>query len=164
MLQMCTRTCLRCPQLQWWKQTNYLYMWAKGHSSEGWPVTPLPDMPLHFGPHILLVWVPLHSSVFSDYLLVPVHSSVLPTRLISWSFSLTRLLTSSWKSFQPLVSRLLHCSCLENSMDRRAWQATVHGLQGVGRDSATNTHTCARAHTHTHTHTSFPGFSTQNKP
>ena len=94
----------------------------------GSPVTPLPDMPLHFGPHILLVWVPLHSSVFSHYLLLPVHSPVLSTRLISWSFSLTRLLTSSWKSFQPLVSRLLHCSCLENSVDRTAWQATVHGI------------------------------------
>ena len=22
----------------------------------------------------------------------------------------------------------LHCSCLENSMDRGAWQATVHGV------------------------------------
>ena len=67
-----------------------------------------------------------NSSVFSDYLLLPVHSPVLSTRFISWSFSLTRLLTSSRKSFQPLVSRLLHCSCLENSMDRRAWWATVH--------------------------------------
>ena len=38
-------------------------------------------------------------------------------------------------------------SCLENSMDRGAWQAAVHGI--------TKSWTCARtrAHTHTHTHT-----------
>ena len=28
----------------------------------------------------------------------------------------------------------LQYSCLENSMDRGAWQATVHGLQRVGHD------------------------------
>ena len=28
----------------------------------------------------------------------------------------------------------LQCSCLENPRDRRAWQATVHGLQRVGHD------------------------------
>ena len=36
----------------------------------------------------------------------------------------------------------LHCSCLENSMDRGAWWAIVHGLQRVGHKWA---------HTHTHT-------------
>ena len=35
--------------------------------------------------------------------------------------------------------------CLENSMDREAWWATVHGSQTVGHDWATNTHT----HAHT---------------
>ena len=29
---------------------------------------------------------------------------------------------------------LLQCSCLENSMDRGAWRATVHGLQRVRHD------------------------------
>ena len=38
---------------------------------------------------------------------------------------------------------LLQYSCLENPMDRGAWQATVHGV----------TRTELRAHTHTHTHT-----------
>ena len=28
----------------------------------------------------------------------------------------------------------LRYSCLENSMDRGAWQVTVHGLQRVGHD------------------------------
>ena len=29
----------------------------------------------------------------------------------------------------------LHYSCLENSMDRGAWQATVHGVKRIGHDS-----------------------------
>ena len=37
------------------------------------------------------------------------------------------------------------CSCLEDFMDRGAWQTTVHGSQRVGHDSA-----CAHTHTHTH--------------
>ena len=31
----------------------------------------------------------------------------------------------------------LQSSCLENPMDRRAWQATVHGVARVGHDLAT---------------------------
>ena len=31
----------------------------------------------------------------------------------------------------------LQYSCLENPMDRGAWQATVHGVVRVGRDLAT---------------------------
>ena len=34
--------------------------------------------------------------------------------------------------------------CLENSMDRGAWWAAVHGLTKVGRDLATNTFTFHR--------------------
>ena len=34
-----------------------------------------------------------------------------------------------------------HYSCLENSMDQRAWWAAVHRSQRVGPDWATNTHT-----------------------
>ena len=33
----------------------------------------------------------------------------------------------------------LQCSCLENSMDREAWMARVHGLQRVRHDWVTNT-------------------------
>ena len=42
-------------------------------------------------------------------------------------------------------------SCLENHMDRRAWQTTVHRAA----KSQTRLSTCVRAriHTHTHTHT-----------
>ena len=32
----------------------------------------------------------------------------------------------------------LHYSCLENPMDRGAWQAAVHGVARVGQDLATN--------------------------
>ena len=31
----------------------------------------------------------------------------------------------------------LQYSCLENPIDRGAWQATVHGVSRVGHDSAT---------------------------
>ena len=31
----------------------------------------------------------------------------------------------------------LQYSCLENSHDRGAWQATVHGVAGVGHELAT---------------------------
>ena len=31
---------------------------------------------------------------------------------------------------------LFQCSCLENSMNRRAWQAIVHGVQSVRHDRA----------------------------
>ena len=30
----------------------------------------------------------------------------------------------------------LQYSCLENSMDRRCWQATIHGIARVGQDLA----------------------------
>jgi len=33
----------------------------------------------------------------------------------------------------------LQYSCLENPMDRRAWQATVHGVAKVGHDLETKT-------------------------
>ena len=39
-------------------------------------------------------------------------------------------------------------SCLENSMDRGVWRATVHGVAKRQTQLSTNTHT----HTHTHTH------------
>ena len=43
-------------------------------------------------------------------------------------------------------SNPLQYSCLDNSMNRRAWRATVYG---VAKESDTTEHT----HTHTHTHT-----------
>ena len=44
----------------------------------------------------------------------------------------------------------LQNSCLENSMDRGAWWATVHG---VAKSRTRLSKACVRLHTHTHTHT-----------
>ena len=49
-------------------------------------------------------------------------------------------------------------SCLENSMDRGDWQATV---KGVAKESDTTEQLSARTHTHTHTHTHTRCFQTQ---
>ena len=45
----------------------------------------------------------------------------------------------------------LQYSCLENSMDRGAWQAAVLGV--AKSQTCLSDCACARAHTHTHTHT-----------
>ena len=44
----------------------------------------------------------------------------------------------------------LQYSCLENPMDRGAWQVTVHGVAKSQTQLSTHTRTCARTHTHTH--------------
>ena len=44
----------------------------------------------------------------------------------------------------------LQYSCLENSMDRGAWRATVQGVTKSRTRWATNTHTHVGTHTHTH--------------
>ena len=36
----------------------------------------------------------------------------------------------------------LQYSCLENPMDRGAWEATVHGVLRVGHDLVTNRFSC----------------------
>ena len=52
-----------------------------------------------------------------------------------------------WRRKWPATPVLL----LENSMDRRAWRALIHGVaKSRTRPSTTN-----RPHTHTHTHTSL---------
>ena len=43
-------------------------------------------------------------------------------------------------------------SYLENSVDRRAWWATVHGVAESDRTDHACMHTCTHTHTHTHTH------------
>ena len=52
------------------------------------------------------------------------------------------------------MTTILQYSCLENSMARGAWQATVHGVaqSPVGLSLHGYTHT----HTHTHTHQCVP--------
>ena len=44
----------------------------------------------------------------------------------------------------------LRYSCLENSMDRGAWWATVHGFAEL--DTTEHARACTHTHTHTHTH------------
>ena len=47
----------------------------------------------------------------------------------------------------------LQYSCLENSMDRGVWQATVYGVANKGTQLSMHMGTRAHAYTHTHTHT-----------
>ena len=47
---------------------------------------------------------------------------------------------------------LLQYSCLENPVDRGAWQARVHGIAKSQTGLSAHAHT---PHTHTHTHTSL---------
>ena len=50
----------------------------------------------------------------------------------------------------------LQHSCLENSMDRRAWWAAVHGITKSGtklKQLSMHTYIYKKIHTHTHTHT-----------
>ena len=55
----------------------------------------------------------------------------------------TQIRSLSWEN--PMEKEMAtHSSILAWRMDRRAWQATVHGVTRVGHDSATKTHT----HTH----------------
>ena len=46
----------------------------------------------------------------------------------------------------------LQYSCLENSMDRAAWWAIVHGAAESQTKESHHAPACARTHTHTHTH------------
>ena len=49
--------------------------------------------------------------------------------------------------------------CLENSMDRGPWQATVHGISKS--QTWLSMHTCTHTHTHTHTHNLKSTFTNQ---
>ena len=55
----------------------------------------------------------------------------------------------SGRSPREGIGNLLQYSCLENSMDRGTWQATVHGVE----ESDMSECVCVYTHTHTHTHT-----------
>ena len=54
-------------------------------------------------------------------------------------------------------SNPLQDSCLENSMDRGVWRATVHGVKKsktrLRNWACVRARTCKHTHTHTHTHT-----------
>ena len=50
-------------------------------------------------------------------------------------------------------------SCLENSMDRGAWWATIHGVTKSWTLLSTHRLLCIHTHTHSHTHTLIYGIS-----
>ena len=64
--------------------------------------------------------------------------------------------------FDPWVKKIhwsrngnpLQYSCRENSMDRGAWKATVHGTTEMDTTEQVCVHSCMCAHTHTHTYVS----------
>ena len=64
-------------------------------------------------------------------------------KIFYWSFP--SCIKEATKNFGEGNGNPLQYFCLENSVDRRAWQATVHG---VAKESDTT-----EQHTHTHTHT-----------
>ena len=51
-----------------------------------------------------------------------------------------KIIGKMWIYSDPERSTCLEYSCLENSIDRRAWQATVHGVAQVRHDLATKSH------------------------
>ena len=61
----------------------------------------------------------------------------------------TGLISRLGKSPGERIGNSLPYSCLENSMDRRVWQATVHGVARLD----TTVYLCVPAYTRTHTHT-----------
>ena len=56
----------------------------------------------------------------------------------------------------------LQYSCLENSMDRGAWRATVQGVTKSWTRLSTHTHTHTHTHKHTHTRSHFIHLSFKN--
>ena len=73
------------------------------------------------------------------------YSTCLPVQEIQGDVG---LIPASGRSLGVGNSNPLQYSCLENHIDRGAWQAAVHGSQRVRHDCS-----CAHTHTHTHTHT-----------
>ena len=65
------------------------------------------------------------------------------------------LILGSGRSLAEGNGYLLQYSCLENSIDRGAWWATVHGVAKSQTLLSAHTHrqTYTGTHTHTHTHT-----------
>ena len=67
----------------------------------------------------------------------------------------TGSISGLWRSPGRGHSNPLQYSCLENTMDRGAWQAAVQGVtksQITEWNTHTHTHTHSHIHTHTHTH------------
>ena len=65
----------------------------------------------------------------------------------------TDLIPGSGRSPGVGNSNPLQYSCLEDSMDRGVWQATVYGFAKNGTQPSMHVGTRTRTHTHTHAHT-----------
>ena len=61
----------------------------------------------------------------------------------------TRLIPESGRPPGVWNGNLPLSSCLENSMARGAWRATIHGVAESDRPEWLSTHVCAHTHTHT---------------
>ena len=126
---------------------------------------------LHFIRCVLMIWEKSHFRLdFWRFSTCYYHSAVtlknrtLPLKWLSYSFNITCSLNmwfsgnsdckaSSWNTGDlgliPESRRSagegngypLHYSCLDNSLDRGAWWATVHGVTRVRHDWVANAHT-----------------------
>ena len=110
--------------------------------------------------HMVLVWE-LRDLIQIGYILEgfpggAVVEKSLPMHGIAWEVRDMGLIPGSGR--REGNGNPLQYSCLDNPMDRGAWQATVHGVTKSWTwlsDWLTHTHT----HTHRHTHTVFRMFS-----
>ena len=71
----------------------------------------------------------------------------------------TQVLFLGWVRKIHWSGSLLQYSCLENSMDRGAWRATVHEVSEFIMTEQLSVHTCMHTHMHTHIWLGFPGGS-----
>ena len=62
------------------------------------------------------------------------------------------LILGSGRSLEEGNGNPLQYSCLENPMDRGAWQATVHRITKSWAQLRVHVHVHVHTHTHTHTH------------
>ena len=62
------------------------------------------------------------------------------------------LIPGSGRSLGEGNGNPLQYSCLENSMDRGSWWATVHGVLKNQTQLSNYTHTHTHTHAHAHTH------------
>ena len=114
-----------------------------------------------------------NSSIFLP--LYPIHVALYNNTLSKYGFSCGKVVKNLSANagnardvFNPCVGKIpwsrkwqpVQYSCLENPIERRAWQATAHGVaKSWTQLSATHRHTHRHTHTHTHTHYFLPNIN-----